>query len=90
MAMDIETGRIEALNSDTMELLTKGKKRAANQFHKALDDMHPGDMHEEMRERRHDEGPPIFRVGEVLEIRGGRFEVMMIDTEKLLLMPVKG
>ena len=90
MAMNIETGRIEALNSETMELLTQGKKKAADQFHKALDDMLPGDMHEEQRERRHDEGPPIFRVGEVLEIRGGRFEVMLLDSEKMLLMPMKG
>ena len=90
MGADIETGMMEMMDADTMEDLLKEKSAFSDKFHNSLDKMLPGDMHEEMRERRHDEGPPIFRVGEVLEIRGGRFEVTLLDSEKMLLMPVRG
>lgn len=84
MGGNIETGMMDILPDE------ETRRAFEEHFHKVLDKKIPGDMKAEERERRHDEGPPIFRVGEVLEFRGGRFEVKLISEEALVLMPVKG
>lgn len=80
MGGNIETGRLEMLDDQ------KAMAEFTKQHHERVDRLVP----EEDRERRHDEGPPIFRVGEIVEVKGMRLEVMMIDSEALVLMPRKG
>ena len=84
MGGNIETGMMEILNDE--------EKRAlfSEHFHKTLDKTIPEKKHSEERERRHDEGPPIFKVGEILEMRGGNFRVARIGKRGMLLRPVKG
>ena len=84
MGGNIETGMMEMLDDEMQH------KFFEDNFHKLLDRKLPGDLHAEERERRHDEGPPIFRIDEILELRGGRFRVSQIDTDALILRPVKG
>ena len=84
MGGNIETGMMEMLDDETRRQLFETK------FHNSLDTMLPSDMHAEERERRHDEGPPIFRVGEVLEIRGGKYRVARIGKRGMILRPVAG
>ena len=84
MGGNIETGMMEMLDDEKRRALFE------TDFHGAVDRMMPGDMHAEDRERRHDEGPPIFRVGEVLEIRGGKYRVGRIGKRGMILRPVKG
>lgn len=80
MGGNIETGKMDVLTEDM-------KEEFAESFHQKLDKL---DMQPEERERRHDEGPPFFRVDEILELRGCRFRVARIDSQKLILRPVRG
>lgn len=80
MGGNIETGKMDVLTEDMREEFAKS-------FHQKLDEIK---MEPEERERRHDEGPPFFSEGEILELRGCRFRVARIDSQKLILRPVKG
>ena len=79
MGGNIESGRFDQLMPGDVPEFTR-------QHHERVDRL----VKKEDRERRHDEGPPIFRVGEIVEVKGMRLEVMMIDSEALVLMPLKG
>lgn len=84
MGGNIETGMMDMLDNE------QKREMFSEHFHKVLDKEIPGEQHAEERERRHDEGPPIFREGEIIELRGGRFRVARIDARKLILRPLKG
>ena len=84
MGGDIRSGTMEQLKNEETQKIFK------DYFHNTLDEMLPGEQHKEERERRHDEGPPIFHVGEILETRGGRFRVTRIDRKGIRLKLMKG
>lgn len=82
MGGNIRTGEMEMLNTE------EAREFFRNDFHSALDQ--EVSMEPEERERRHDEGPPIFHEEEIIEIRGGRFRVARVSKRGMLLRPVKG
>lgn len=82
MGGNIETGMMEMLNDEERRAMF------SEHFHKTLDKDVLTSPKE--KERRHDEGPPIFKLDEVIEVRGGRFRVARIGKRGLLLRPVKG
>ena len=79
MGGNIETGEMEMLSKDALELFKQD-------HHDRVDRL----VKEEDRERRHDEGPPIFRKDEIIELRGARFRVARIAKNMLMLRPLKG
>ncbi len=84
MGGDIRSGEMHELDTEAK------RKFFQNYYHETLDEVLTGDQHVEERERRHDEGPPIFRVGETIELRGARFRLTKMDRKGLRLKLLKG
>ena len=82
MGANIETGMIEPLAGQ--QEIDEFKK----QFHRRLDEAVPPSRPDE-RMRRHDEGPPVFRQDETIELRGGRFRVHIVGN-MIALEPLVG
>lgn len=78
MSANIMTGEISPVFRDGREELRK-------EFEAHLQKIDPTNA-----KRRAADGPPIFEVGETIELRGARFRVARIAKNMLLLRPLKG
>ncbi len=86
MGVNIDKGRIEEIPNEP-EL----RELFERDFHRQLDKKLGGnELLKEELERRHDEGPPIFRHDEVIEIRGAKFRVISITEDAMVLTPMRG